>query len=233
MRIYIIRHGETALNAGRVKQGWLDEPLNGSGRYLAELTGRALRGVRFDACVSSPLIRARETAEIVLRESGNANVPVETDERLKEICFGEEEGRPVTECSRDPEAARLFFADPFRFPGYPGGENIAQVCARTQDFLKELIARDDGRTWLIGIHGCALRAMLNPYYTNPADFWHGHVPPNCSVTILDVRDGQAVITEDDRIYYDPALLVDHYRDMTKRQGQKKSRATARTEEDGI
>ena len=67
MLIYIIRHGETALNVRRVKQGWLDEPLNESGRHLAVLTGQALKGVRFDECVSSPLVRARETAEILLR----------------------------------------------------------------------------------------------------------------------------------------------------------------------
>ena len=47
MLIYIIRHGETALNVRRVKQGWLDEPLNESGRHLAVLTGQALKGVRF------------------------------------------------------------------------------------------------------------------------------------------------------------------------------------------
>ena len=49
MKIYVIRHGETELNAKQVKQGWLDAPLNQAGRDLAVLTGRAMKGVRFDA----------------------------------------------------------------------------------------------------------------------------------------------------------------------------------------
>ena len=211
MLIYIIRHGETALNVKRVRQGWLDEPLNEAGRSLAALTGRALQDVRFDGCWSSPLIRARETAEIVLRESGNAGIPVRTDDRLKEICFGEEENLPILESTMHPDEARLFFEDPFRFKGFPGGESIPQLCERTQSFLKELAARDEGGTILIGIHGCALRAMLNPYYDNPSDFWQGRVPPNCSVTILDAGSGKIRIQEADRIYYDPAMEKDYFR----------------------
>ena len=206
MKIYVIRHGETALNALHVKQGWVDEPLNEAGRELARLTGRALSGVRFDACVSSPLVRAKETVEIVLRESGNGNVPVGTDERIKEINFGEEEEKPVPSALPESEAARLYYLDAKRSPAFPGGESIRDVMKRTGEFFSELVARDDGKTWLIGIHGCALRAMLNPLYENPEHFWQGCVPPNCAVTIVEVRDGKARIAEKDRIYYDRALL---------------------------
>ena len=80
MKIYIIRHGETELNKQGLMQGITDAPLNASGREIAEISGRNMRGIRFDACVSSPLCRARETAEIILRESGNGDVPVAFDE---------------------------------------------------------------------------------------------------------------------------------------------------------
>ena len=56
MRIYIVRHGETDLNAKGVMQGWLDEPLNDAGRQLAAITGREMQGIHFDECISSPLI---------------------------------------------------------------------------------------------------------------------------------------------------------------------------------
>ena len=210
MKIYVIRHGETALNAAHVKQGWVDEPLNEAGRELARLTGRALSGVRFDACVSSPLVRAKETVELVLRESGNGAVPVQIDERIKEFNFGEEENKPVPKELPATGIARLYYLDALNFPGYPGGESIRHLCQRTGAFLKELVARDDGKTWLIGIHGCALRAMLNPLYEHPEHFWQGCVPPNCAVTILEVRDGKPVIVEKDRVYYDHALLKDHH-----------------------
>ena len=155
MQIYILRHGETALNAKGVMQGRLDEPLNQSGRELAALTGKAIKGIHFDRCISSPLRRARETAELVLRESGNAP-SMELDDRIQEIDFGDLEGKNLSEMG---EAGILFLSDPFHFAGFPNGETIQDVCARTQAFLKELIARDDGKTYLISTHGCAMRAM--------------------------------------------------------------------------
>ncbi|MBO4411344.1 MAG: histidine phosphatase family protein, partial [Lachnospiraceae bacterium] len=82
---------------------------------------------------------------------------------------------------------------------------------RTQDFLKELAARDDGRTYLIGIHGCAVRAMLNQIYEDPSDFWQGHVPYNCAVNILEAEGGVIRFAERDKLYYDPGLAMDHYK----------------------
>ena len=215
MKIYIIRHGETELNVKQVKQGWLDAPLNQAGRDLARLTGQALKGVRFDACFSSPLIRAKETVEILLKESGNGTIPVQTDDRLKEINFGEEEGTPGTFSLLPPEQAHLFLTDALRFPGFPGGESIRDVCRRTGAFLHELIEQDQYGTVLIGTHGCALRAMMNGLYDQPERFWQGHVPANCSVTILESHNGQAHILENDRIFYDPSLIVDHYKNLAR------------------
>nr|CAI9744699.1 Alpha-ribazole-5'-phosphate phosphatase (EC [uncultured bacterium] len=208
MKIYVVRHGETDLNAKKVMQGWLDEPLNQNGRDLAALTGQAMKaeGIRFDECISSPLSRAKETVEIILRESGNS-IPVATDDRIKEISFGEMEGRKLSEMG---EEAAAFFSDPFGFPGAPGGERIRDVCERTQAFLRELISRDDGKTYLIGIHGCALRAMLNFLYDDPGDFWHGHVPYNCAVNIVEACNGEVRLTADDKIYYPVEFIVDRY-----------------------
>lgn len=86
MLIYLIRHGETDLNTLGVMQGWIDEPLNEGGRKLDAITGRKMKNIRFDCCISSPLLRAKETVKIIPRESGN-NVPVLTDDRIKEINF--------------------------------------------------------------------------------------------------------------------------------------------------
>ena len=215
MKIYVIRHGETELNVRQVKQGWLDSPLNRAGRDLAELTGRAMKGIRFDGCIASPLSRARETVEIVLRESGNGDVPIRTDDRLKEINFGEEEGTPGTSSLLPPETAKLFLLDALRFPGFPGGESIRDVCCRTGEFLKELVQQNRYENVLIGTHGCALRAMLNPLYEHPEHFWQGRVSPNCAVTILEAENGSVRILESDKLYYDPALAVDHYRNLVR------------------
>lgn len=207
MLIYIVRHGETEMNKLAVLQGRMDEPLNEAGRYLAHLTGRAMKDIRFDECISSPLVRAKETVEIILRENEHP-VEVETDDRLMEIAFGDMEGKKAAEMGLE---GKLLFSDPFAFRGAANGERIRDVCERTQAFLKELIARDDGRTYLIGTHGCALRAMLNFLYGDPADFWHGHAPYNCAVNIVEAKGGTARLVADDRIYYPPEYAVDRYR----------------------
>ena len=113
MLLYLIRHGETDGNTQGYFQGWTNDPLNERGRALAALTGRALRGVRFDACLSSPLDRACETAEIILHESDNGGVAVTTDARLKEVCLGDWERKKFRPGEReiDGEQLKLFFRE--------------------------------------------------------------------------------------------------------------------------
>ena len=208
MKLYIIRHGETDLNAKGVLQGWIDPPINQSGRELAAMTGRAMKDIHFDRCISSPLRRARETAEILLRESGN-ETEIEIDDRIREMFFGDIEEKSIVEMGED--AARLFFMDPFRFPGFPNGETFRDLCGRTQEFLKELTAGDDGKTYLISTHGCAMRAMVNCLFDDPEDYWRGHAPYNCAVCIVEADSGGTRLTELDHVYYDESLIVDHYK----------------------
>jgi broad specificity phosphatase PhoE len=204
MKVYILRHGETELNTKGVMQGSLDAPLNQNGRDLAAVTGRAMKGIHFDSCITSPLCRAAETAEIVLRESGNY-VPVTVDRRLMELSCGDMEGKPLSDLG---DAGKIFFTDPFRFISFPNGETIRALCDRTQAFLKELIARDDGKTYLVSTHGCAMRAMVNYLNPNPQDFWFGHVPYNCSMTILNAERGSVQILELNKVFYDLSLTED-------------------------
>ena len=206
MRIYIVRHGETDANKKGYAQGWTDDPLNENGHLLAEITGRGMKGIHFDFCISSPLQRARETAEIILRESEN-RVSVSFDDRIKEMNFGSFEGMSIRK-----ENVVSFLKKPDLDYRFPDGESIKDVMERTQAFLKDLIAKDDDKTYLVSTHGCALRAMLNFLYEDPCDFWHGHVPFNCCVNILDVKDGAATLIAEDKIYYDPELAIDRYKD---------------------
>ncbi len=211
MLFYIIRHGETDANLKRVIQGRLDVPLNKNGEELALITGRAMKGIRFDRCITSPLIRAYDTVKIVLRESGNSSTLIETDDRLMEMSFGVNEGKKLCSGTLPDDEAQKFFSDPLNFIGFPEGERIEEVMDRTQNFLKELSHRDDGLTYLIGIHGAALRSMLNFLYDDPSDFWHGHVPYNCAVNIVEARNGQITLKEDDKIYYDRSLIADRFK----------------------
>ena len=223
MLFYIIRHGETNFNIQRIAQGWIDEPLNEKGRLLARLTGQGMKEIHFDRCISSPLSRAKETAEIILKENENSSpnvvsdvegkpapcevaggLQIETDDRIKEMHFGIYEGTRLEDNLR-----KRFFDNPFTFGKFPEGEQVLDVCRRTQKFLKELIALDDGKTYLISTHGCAMRAMLNWLYDDPSNFWQDHVPYNCEVAIVEAKNGIAQLIEKEKIYYDPSYLVDH------------------------
>ena len=208
MKLYIVRHGETEMNTKGALQGWSNGPLNKNGRDLAVITGRAMKGIVFDECITSPLIRSKETVEIILRESGNSSVPVFTDDRIREIGFGDLEDSLVADLG---DLGLRFLKDPFRVERFPKGECVKDVCERTQSFLRELIARDDGKTYLIGSHGCAVRAMFNFLYEDPSNFWQGSVPLNCSVNILTAEHGEIVSFEHDKIYYDASLIEDHYK----------------------
>ncbi len=205
MRIYIVRHGETAANENGWLQGLSNGPLNDNGKMLARLTGQGMKDISFDCCISSPLLRAKETAEIILKESGNS-ISVSVDDRIKEIDFGSLERTSI----KDENVIR-FLKKPVIDFKFPDGESISEVMERTQEFLKELIAKDDGKTYLVSTHGCALRSMLNFLYEDPDDYWHGHVPYNCCVNIIDVKDGEATLIGDDVIYYDKKLAVDRYK----------------------
>ncbi len=82
MEIYIIRHGETRWNKERKLQGRADIPLNENGIALAQKTGVGMRDIPFDLCFSSPLLRARQTAQEILKE--NAGYRERAEAFLKE-----------------------------------------------------------------------------------------------------------------------------------------------------
>ena len=73
MKIYLIRHGETDWNLEQRLQGATDIPLNENGLELARETAKGLQDVPFDVVYTSPLTRARQTAEII---RGHRNIPL-------------------------------------------------------------------------------------------------------------------------------------------------------------
>lgn len=212
MIIYTIRHGETAGNAEGRLQGRVDGKLNENGIGLAKETAAALKkaGIHFDECFTSPLSRAAGTAQIILSESGNGAAPVTFDDRLLEADVGGWDNMLITEMK---EFLWKYLTDPFSLTKEEvrGGETMREVCDRTQSFLKELIARNDDKTYLVSTHGCAVRAMCDFLYDDGGkDFWRGMLPLNCSMNIIEVKDGKATLVEQDHIWYDRSKCVDHY-----------------------
>lgn len=204
MKLYIVRHGETNWNKERRVQGHTDIPLNDYGRHLAEETARGMKNIRIDMAYTSPLSRARETAQIIL---GDRDVPLYDEERIKELSFGSYEGLCCSGENREPGSDEFnkFFTDTENYVSPEDGETVAELFKRTGDFLKEICTREDlkEKHILVSTHGAAMTALLNHIKGNmsAADFWRDEVPPNCSVTIVEVQDGRAKIVEQGVIYY--------------------------------
>ena len=219
MRLYFIRHGETRLNQEGRLQGRVDEPLNDKGRELAVITGEALKDVPFDLIITSPLCRAKETGILAAKASAGKQgreIPVIEDDRILEIDWGNWDCHGILpgnfSVPTSIENFNLFFSNPFAFEHDPEGESIMDVIIRTGDFLQDIIHRPEyqDKTILISTHGCALRAMLNPLYEDPSDFWQRKVPGNCAVSIVEVEDGVPKLVEKDVLYYDESLSNNLY-----------------------
>ena len=204
MKMYIIRHGQTPWNARKCLQGRSDVDLNENGIYLAELTGKALRDVTFDMAFTSPLIRAKHTAQCIL---AGRKVPIIEDERLIEISFGIYEGCCYAEENRQVPQQWIenFFHAPQDYVAAPGGESLDDVEKRTRNFMEDICSRKElqDKTILVLTHGCALRGLLNSIReSNREDYWHGGVSKNCAVSIVTCNRGEKpVLVEENHIYY--------------------------------
>jgi probable phosphoglycerate mutase len=156
--IWLIRHAESEWNALGLWQGQANPPLSQRGRAQAEALASKLRIARFDALVSSDLLRARETAEIVAQAIG---LPLVCDARLRERNLGAWSGLTHAEiASRWPvDFARVQARDLDVRPG--GGESIRDVALRARGCFEDL-ARD-GASGRIGVvaHGGVIRALCD------------------------------------------------------------------------
>jgi broad specificity phosphatase PhoE len=154
--ILLARHGETDDNAPPQRvQGSIDTPLNERGREQARALAEEVRDAGLRAIVTSPLARARQTAEIVGAALGLEPV---VDARLAESHRGRWEGRLLTEIERDdPEAFAAWQAGGAEFR-FPGGESLGEHQARVLAALADVA---DGPTPALAVtHGGSIRVAL-------------------------------------------------------------------------
>lgn len=159
--IYLVRHGQTEFNRERRLQGHVDSPLTELGVRQAQAVGGLLRSLIGPAAgwrvVSSPLGRARRTAEMIAEalQSG----PVESDPRLIELSWGAWDGG----LRADLEAA---CPDAFGRTGWafdaPTGESYQDVCTRLSSWLADLQPEPERRVVAVS-HGVAGRVLRGLY----------------------------------------------------------------------
>ena len=157
LTLVLTRHGATSRSDPEQHLGQgIDIGLSSAGRAAAAALADRLEGVAFERVVSSPLRRARETAEIVA-----AGRPVEADPRVAEMDYGEWEGLTYGEIdARDLELRRRWEDDPAG-TACPDGESGDDVAMRARSFLADAIARgpQEGRM-LVVAHATFNRILL-------------------------------------------------------------------------
>jgi broad specificity phosphatase PhoE len=159
MRLLLIRHGQSSGNAAGRMQGWSDEPLTELGAAQAEaLACRLQREHRVSTIYSSPLLRARKTAEIVATSLG---LPVQLDERLKEMSIGAITGLTYSEVEeRYPQVAASWRTE-LDWASVPGQEDRTAFLGRVMSFFTDVAARHagDGEIAIVA-HGGSLTALM-------------------------------------------------------------------------
>lgn len=162
MKFYIIRHGQTNWNKeGRI-QGKTDIELNEEGIKQAKEAKNILKDYPIDMIVSSPLKRARKTAEII---NETRKAPIVLDKALEERGFGEFEGKIRKEIHDEILDSEIL--DNYSLNReYKGVETIQNLCNRVWNLIDELKEDYTEKNILLVTHGGVTRA-INGYFNGP------------------------------------------------------------------
>lgn len=165
LRVGLLRHGE--VEGGIRFRGHTDDPLTPAG--LAQMDAALADSDRWDRVISSPLIRCAEFARAFARQS---SLPLTFDTRLKEMHFGEWEGRSAAELmAEDPEALARFWRDPDAYPP-PCGESLAHFRARVLDAWNDILSVYADQQVLMVTHGGVIRVLLCHVFEVPVSRWY-------------------------------------------------------------
>ncbi|GAA1094358.1 histidine phosphatase family protein [Tsukamurella spumae] len=155
-RLILLRHGQTPASVGRLYSGRGNPSLTELGHEQARSAADLLRDTHIDAILSSPLERARQTAEAVNATRG---LTVDIEDGLIETDFGAWEGLSFGEArERDPELHGRWLGDTTVAP--PGGESFDEVHARVAALLERVVVDHPGRTLLMVSHVTPIKTAL-------------------------------------------------------------------------
>lgn len=192
MRLYLIRHGETALNEKGCYYGKTDAVLSEKGILQAEYLRNLFREISFDYVVASPLVRAYNTAQIVL---GEREQEIFGDCRLMEQDFGIFEGKTYEELKASyPEELTSWNAG-FSTYRIPEGESFMDVRRRAEAFLKDIPTGEDSKNeaMLIVAHKGTLGHLLAAMLKLPLEgYWNFVFEQGC-YNVVDLEDGYAIV----------------------------------------
>ncbi|MCC5635113.1 histidine phosphatase family protein [Nostoc sp. CHAB 5844] len=199
-RVIIVRHGQSSYNAERRIQGRTDaSKLTQKGRNDASKVGKALSNISFQAIYSSPLQRAKLTAEIIQSELANTqdSAAVQTSNKLLEIDL------PLWETMLTADVEQKF-ADDYRIwherphelvmlvnnaEGTREHFPVLALYEQARQFWQEILPQHQGQTILIVGHNGINRALISTALSIPPSRYHSIQQSNCGVTVLNFAGG--------------------------------------------
>ncbi|MET0573958.1 MAG: histidine phosphatase family protein [Pedobacter agri] len=185
LKVYLLRHGETAYNAdGNRYCGRTDIELTTKGLRQAKFVFEQLRDTKIDAVYSSPLFRAKRTAEIA---SGEWDVFI--DERLIEVDFGNWEGKTKEEfIAENAEPWDNWMSDPETSRAGETGESGAEIVSRVASFFDEMIAKHQNQTIMVVGHNGINRLFMASKLGMPLKNYRQLAQQNSSLTEIEFDD---------------------------------------------
>ncbi|WP_026381155.1 histidine phosphatase family protein [Afifella pfennigii] len=188
--LLLMRHGLTDWNVEGRFQGVHEIPINDIGRRQAERNGRVLASLLGEHewdFVASPLGRAVETMQIILRAAGRPDQSFSTYQALREVSFGDWEAHTIRELKeKNPDAVAIRKRNKWSFVP-PNGESYAILAERFQAWLKERQARRH----VVVAHGGITRVALHHLTGLPADVAPQFYIPHDR--IIAVAEGKAML----------------------------------------
>lgn len=179
--VLLIRHPESAWNRKGIYQGQRDITLSSLGRMQAELVAARLSRERIDGIVCSPLRRARILAQAIARYH---HLTPQVDERLTEISHGSWEGLSRHEAQAQfPDMYGTWTERPHDVK-FPGGECLHEVHDRSVEPVEELLAKDDGCTYVVVTHDTVCRLVLAAAAERPVEGFADITLENAGITTL-------------------------------------------------
>lgn len=191
MKIFFSRHGETEWNVAGRFQGRGNSELTDRGRQQAKCLSTIIESNDIRRIITSPLKRARQTAQLANRGHG---LPIILINSLMELHLGEWEGQQLADLeAKEPENYRNYWKDPFRYESR-GGETFRQLIDRCQLALEEVARESHGENSLVITHGMSLMGLLHLITGEPLEEIVARpVLPQCSLCETRFENGQYVL----------------------------------------
>ena len=145
MKVYLVRHGKTEYNEQGIVQGTLPVPLSKAGELKCRELREKIKDIKLDACISSPIFRAFQTAMILVGD----RIEIEKNDLLREREIKILEGRSKKDIEIDPE----------NYGEKDGIEQNKHVFKRCEKFVKHLKENYKDKSVLIVSHGIVIQCL--------------------------------------------------------------------------